>query len=685
MKSLVIVESPTKAKTLGKFLGHDFLIKASFGHVKDLPKRSLGVDIDDNFKTHYQVIKGKDKVLEEIKSLSKHVSSIYLATDPDREGEAIGWHIAEELDGKCVIYRIILHEITEEAVFRALRSPGKIDLNKVWSQTARRILDRLVGYKISPLLWKKVRAGLSAGRVQSAAVRLICDLEHKIEEFIEEEYWEVEARLQDGGISFRARLHSIDGKKVELRNKEEVDRILSILRSERFQVCKISSKDKRRFPPPPFTTSTLQQEAVKGLAFSVKKTMEIAQMLYEGIEIGEEGPIGLITYMRTDSIRVEKAFVEKTREFIGRCFGKDFLPERPHVYKSRRGAQEAHEAIRPTSLERTPDKIKRYLTEDQYRLYRLIWERFLGSQMKEARFKITTVDIKAGEYLFRAVTTDLRFPGYTKVYLEEEKKEEKEETSILPNLSPNSKLSLIELCPKQHFTRPPGRFTEASLVKCLEEEGIGRPSTYVTIISTILSRGYVRKEKGRFYPTELGLLVNGLLMENFPEILDIKFTASLEEELDKIEEGKVSWVDVLREFWKGFSTALENAKRKMQDVKKEQEKETEEICPECNGRLVVKTNRYGDNFLSCSSYPKCRFAKPIGIGVDCPACGGEIIHRYGKKGRRFFGCSNYPECNFLSFDEPTYETCPECGKMLVRKKGRGYLACIACGYLLKRP
>lgn len=715
-KSLVIVESPAKARTIKRYLGNEFMVKASIGHVKDLPKNKMGVDIENEFTPDYVVIKDKDKIIKDLKKAAGGSKAIYLAPDPDREGEAICWHLANELNGSSKsIYRVIFNEITREGIVEGMAHPGQIDLDRVNAQQARRILDRLVGYKLSPLLNKKVRKGLSAGRVQSVAVRLICEREREIEKFIPQEYWSIEAELKKGDEpSFSAKLEKIKGKKVDIKTEEAAAAIVADLGQAEFKVARVLHQKKKRTAPAPFITSTLQQEASKKLKFGVKKTMWIAQQLYEGIELGDEGPTGLITYMRTDSVRVSSLAQEMAREYIKDHYGADYLPSAPPTYKSKRGAQEAHEAIRPTYCQKEPEGIKEHLTKDQYHLYRLIWLRFLASQMNPAQIKTTRVDVEAKDYLLRANGSEVLFPGFMVLYPEDEKNQD-QPTTLFPPLTEGDLLALLKLIPGQHFTQPLPRYNEASLVKTLEEKGIGRPSTYAPIIGIITGRDYVKHEGGRFYPTELGLLINDLLVENFPHILDFDFTANMEDNLDRIEEGKAEWVDILSDFWGDFETTLKKAEIEMRNVKKEQEVVTEKTCELCGGKMIIKTSRYGTKFLgcenfprcrsakpleeetqetdevceqcgarmvtrsgrygqflSCSRYPKCKSTKPITLGIPCPAedCKGELVARRSKKGRTFYGCSQYPECNFATWHEPLNRECPDCGYVLVKKKIR---------------
>ncbi len=710
-KPLIIVESPAKARTIGRIVGKDFLVEASVGHIKDLPERELGVDIEGGFVPRYVLIKGKEKVVRKLKKLSEASPRIYLASDPDREGEAIAWHIAEEIaDGKEV-HRVLIHEITPRGVKEALDNPRGLQESLYRAQQARRILDRLVGYKISPLLWKKVKRGLSAGRVQSVALRLICEREREIEEFVPEEYWTITAELEHPSKPppFKAKLSKKGGQKVEIRTEDEARAILEELQALKFVVHGVKRKERRRTPAPPFITSTLQQEASKRLRFSVKRTMVLAQQLYEGVELGKLGHRGLITYMRTDSVRVAPEAIEAARNLIRELFGPEYLPSKPHPFKSRKGAQEAHEAIRPASLDLPPDKVRPYLTQDQYALYKLIWDRFLASQMAQARLEQMTVEVKAGEFLFNATGTVVKFPGFLVLWREEEE----EDGFGLPELQVGEELKVREIAPKQHFTQPPARYTESSLVKELEEKGIGRPSTYATIITTLQERGYVVLKDRKFHPTELGRLVSELLVANFPGIMDVGFTAQMEEKLDQIEEGKILWREVLEEFYRSFSEELERASREMRDVKRErrltdivcdrcgspmeirwgrygeflscsafprcknakmfvrdeegrirvvEEERAGEDCPVCSSPMVIKRGRYG-RFLACSRWPECDFTKPLTTGVKCPmeGCDGELVERRTKRGRIFYSCSRYPECRYTLSYRPLNEPCPSCG------------------------
>jgi len=728
-KGLIVVESPTKVRTLQKFLGANYVIKASVGHIKDLPESELGVDLKKDFLPQYVVIPGKGKIIRELKKASKGVKNVYLGPDPDREGEAIAWHIAEEIgDGNKNVYRVLFNEITQKAVLEALKHPSTLQQSKYEAQQARRILDRLVGYQISPILWEKVRRGLSAGRVQSVAVRIICEREREIQNFVSKEYWSLTATLKkmESPLSFDARLTKWKGKKVTMANESEALAIKKALESVPYSVSKITQQEKRRNPLPPFITSRLQQDAYRKLSFSAKKTMRIAQTLYEGVELGELGMVGLITYMRTDSPRVSSEAVQQVRNWIKNRFGEPYLPPKPNLYKSRKGAQEAHEAIRPTSTDFDPEKVKDHLDKDQWALYKLIWDRFVASQMPSAVFLQTTAEIKAGEGIFTAVGTVPTFQGFMTLYVEGEdnnassgKSEDGEAERRLPALSEGEVLELLGLNSKQHFTQPPPRFSEATLIKELEEKGIGRPSTYAAILSTIKEKEYVKLEKGKFFPTELGLVVNDLLVVNFPDILDVEFTAQMEENLDKIEEGEKGWVETLKEFYRPFHKDLEMAKVSMRDIKREkipteakcdvcgaklvkrwgkrgfflacstypkcrftreveenEEKNgetTDARCDKCGSPMVIKNGKFG-RFLACSKYPDCKTTRPIDTGVHCPqeGCDGMMVERRTRKGRTFYSCSNYPKCTFALWDRPIPEKCPQCDyPFLVEKQGKG--------------
>jgi DNA topoisomerase-1 len=670
---LVIVESPAKAKTISRFLGsRKYIVKSSMGHVRDLPKSQWGVDVNNGFKPKYITIRGKGSLVKELKAAAKKSKAILLATDPDREGEAIAWHLQQLLEidpnSNC---RIEFNEITKNAIQKAIKEPRKIDMNRVDAQQARRILDRLVGYSLSPLLWKKVKKGLSAGRVQSVAVRLICDREDEISEFIPEEFWTIGAILKkEPDSQFEAKLIKIKNVPIKISSAEEKDNVVKELQGQKFLVSSVKKKEKKRNPAAPFTTSSLQQEANKKLNFTVKKTMMLAQQLYEGIELDKkQGIVGLITYLRTDSTRISAEAQEEARNFILEQYGKDYVPEVTREYNTKKQAQDAHEAIRPTSVYRSPEAVEKFLTKDQFKLYKLIWDRFLASQMSPAVFDTTTVDIQAGDYLLRATGSSLKFAGFMKVY--SESKENEEDGSLLPDdINKDDHLILLKLDPKQHFTQPPARYTEASLVKILEELGIGRPSTYAPIIDTILNRGYVIKEQKQFIPTELGRIVVDLLKEFFADIIDVEFTANLESNLDKTEEGIYDWKEVVRDFYEPFAKELEIAEKEMAKVELVEEV-SDEICEKCGRNMVVKFGRYG-KFLACPGFPECRNTKPFlePLGIDCPTCKGQIVIRRSKKGRKFYGCSNYPDCDFVSWDQPTKERCPECGSMLFLKSGK---------------
>jgi DNA topoisomerase I len=719
-KSLVIVESPAKAKTINRYLGSDFSVKASLGHIKDLPKKGLGVDLKNDFEPTYEVIPGKEKVIKELRSAARSVESVFIATDPDREGEAIGHHVAEELSGKNRrVYRVMFNEITQKAIREAFNHPGSIDSKLVEAQQARRILDRLVGYKISPLLWVKVRRGTSAGRVQTVALRLIVEREREIRAFVSKEYWTITANLSAHlPPAFDARLQKFAGKNLEIESNEQAQGIVKQLEQARFIVDKVERKEKKRNPVPPFITSQLQQDASRKLHFSVKKTMMLAQRLYEGVELGSEGSVGLITYMRTDSVRVSDDALQEVRQFIQSSpnFGGEYLPEKPLFYRSKKGAQDAHEAIRPTSANRSPDLIRPFLSPDEYKLYKLIWQRFVASQMKSALFDQTLVDILAGKYLFRSTGSVLKFDGFLAVYQEgkDEKDEEDEELEHkLPVLTSGEILQCNKLLPEQHSTQPPPRFTEATLVKALEEKGIGRPSTYATILTTIQDREYVLRQEGKFSPTELGFIINDLLVESFADIFDIQYTARMEEELDEIEDGKIVWTEALHEFYGKFELDLKQAQKHMTDIKK-MEEPTEETCEKCGKPMVIKWGRHG-KFLACSGYPDCKNTREIArsgsvapegaveveqIEEVCENCGRPMTLKRGRFGQ-FLACTGYPDCKTTKKlpgsgagrspvpDIPTDEKCPQCGKNLVIKHGRygEFTACSnypECKYVKKK-
>lgn len=682
--NLVIVESPTKARTISKFLSKNYKVMASNGHLIDLPRSKLGVDIEHGFEPNYITIRGKGKLLKELKDAGKKADRVYLAADPDREGEAICRHIGQalklDLEKPC---RVEFHEITKSAVKEAFASPRLIDQNMFDAQQARRILDRLVGYKISPLLWSKVRSGLSAGRVQSVAVRLICEREEEINNFKSEEYWTVDVVLEEAGTKgkFKAALDRYKKKKIELKTESDAEAVAEAVQDEAFVVSQITRTHRKRRPNAPFTTSSLQQEASSKLGFTSRKTMSIAQQLYEGINVGAKETSGLITYIRTDATRVSSQAQEEARSLIETKYGKDYLPEKPPHYKSRKGAQEAHEAIRPTAVINEPDKIKQYLSRDQNRLYRLIWERFIASQMNPAVYDQVRVNITAGDYQFKATGSSLLFSGF--LVLNQTEKDDPD--TILPPLEEGQKLQLIEILPEQHFTQPPPRFNEASLIKTLEEKGIGRPSTYSPIIETIQGRGYVVKENKAFVPTELGFLVVELMVNFFPEVIDIDFTARLEQQLDDIEEGKIKWLKVITDFYEGyFRDRLAVAEEKIEKVEMAPEF-SDEACPQCGKMLQYKHGRFG-RFLACPSYPDCKFTKKIvkETGVKCPVDGGMIVERRSKKGRVFYGCNNYPACNFSLWNKPVSQPCPKCGSLMteVWKARNCYARCSnkECGY-----
>ncbi len=681
---LVIVESPAKARTIGKFLSKKYKVMASQGHLIDLPRSKMGVDIENGFQPNYITIRGKGKILKELREAGKKADRVFLAADPDREGEAICWHIGRtlkiDMEKPC---RVEFNEITREAVKDAFQNPRLIDHHRVDSQQTRRILDRLVGYKISPLLWRKVRSGLSAGRVQSVAVRLICEREEEIKNFVPEEYWTLDALLkeQNSKEQFKAALDRYKRKKIKLKDQAQTDKVVEDLAGEKFVVDKITRSRRKRRPLPPFTTSSIQQEASSKLGFTSRKTMTVAQQLYEGINVGSGETVGLITYIRTDSTRVSNQARVEAREMIEKKFGNDFLPDKPPFYKTRQGAQEAHEAVRPTSVKREPDTIRRYLSRDQNRLYKLIWDRFVASQMNPAVYDRVKVSINAGDYSFRATGSTLRFPGFLVLY----QANNTEEDTVLPELEEGRELKAVKLIPEQHFTKPPPRYNEASLIKTLEEKGIGRPSTYSPIIETIQSRGYVIKENKAFVPTELAFVVVELMIGYFPEVIDIDFTARLEQRLDEIEEGKQEGLKVLDDFYYGyFKDRLEEADQKIEKVELTPEV-SDETCPRCGSQLVYKHGRFG-RFLACPAYPDCKYTKKIvkETGVECPIDGGMIVERRSRKGRIFYGCSNYPDCTFSIWNKPLPENCPQCGSLMSesRKNKKRTARCSAkeCGY-----
>lgn len=674
-KNLIIVESPAKAKTIEKFLGRKYSVRASMGHVRDLPKSQLGVDVDAGFEPKYITIRGKGEILKELREQAKKADKVYLATDPDREGEAISWHLAKVLGiAEDQAVRIEFHEITKDAIQKAIKKPRTIAAPRVEAQQARRILDRLVGYKLSPLLWRKVRRGLSAGRVQSVAVRLIVDREAEIRVFRPEEYWSLTARLatSTGATPFTAKYTGNAGGKVELKSEAETQAVLAAIQGQSFVVQSIKKTEKRRNPAFPFTTSSLQQEASRKLGFTVRRTMAVAQQLYEGLDLGEAGHTGLVTYIRTDSTRIAAEAEEASKLYIQETYGLEYIPTEKREAKKKAGEQGAHEAIRPTEVTRTPESVKPFLSTDQYKLYKLIWERFVSSQMAPAILDTVSVDIVVGDQVFRASGSTIKFPGYMKIYIEGEDEEApKEEEGLLPEMVEGRTLDLIDLLPRQHFTQPPARFSEAMLVKALEERGIGRPSTYAPIIETIQARGYVEKLEKRFVPTELGQLVTDILKEFFSWILDVEFTARMEGELDQIEEGEAEWRKVLEEFFSPFAATLKEAEEKVGGFEL-QDEESDVVCDKCGQNMVIKYGRFG-KFLACPGFPECKNTKPIleETGVKCPLCQeGGIVERKSKKGgRKFFGCSRYPECDFVSWEKPVAQPCPECrATYLVEKK-----------------
>jgi DNA topoisomerase-1 len=721
--ALVIVESPTKAKTIGKYLGSGYDVKATVGHLRDLPTRELGVDVDRGFEPKYVTIKGKTKTLSELKKAARTAATIYLATDPDREGEAIAWHVADQINVQVPVHRVLFEEITRDAVLAAMREPKEIDGRKVDAQQARRILDRLVGYKASPILWRTIKTGLSAGRVQTVALRLIVEREREIRAFKSQEYWSIEALCEGKGQTFEASLVKLDGHKPQLHSEADARAVVDAVRELPFVVTKVEQRRRNKRPGAPFTTSTLQQEAAKKLGFSSRRTMRAAQDLYEGIDVGEEGPVGLVTYMRTDSVRVADTAIAAARELIGERYGKAYLPAQPNTYSDRKNArvQGAHEAIRPTDVRRHPDQVQSYLSPDQFRLYQLIWQRFVASQMNPAVYDMTVVEFDLGRYLFRATGSVMVFDGYHVLYTEGREKEEGrqvEDLSPIPPLVQGDRVDVKEITPSQHFTEPPPRYSEASLVKELERLGIGRPSTYSAIISTLSAREYVRVEQRRFFPTELGELVEKIMVAKFPEIFNVEFTSGMENELDRIEEGELGWQEVLEDFYGPFTKALdavdmtalvadahgldpaELAKQRcpkcgspielktgrfgpylactkykdtcdyVKSLKKQRapDRPTDEKCHLCGSPMVIKTGRFGE-FLACTTYPACKGTRAIPIGVKCPKClEGDLAERRTKRGKSFWGCVRYPACDFSTWNRPVVETCPECGWVGMEKK-----------------
>jgi DNA topoisomerase-1 len=698
---LVIVESPAKARTLNKILGRSYSVKASLGHVRDLPKASLGVDIDKDFTPEYVIPPGKRKIVGEIKEAIGKARSIYLATDPDREGEAISWHLVQATKlGKNdrPVHRVVFHEITEDAVQEAFRSPRSIDMNLVNAQQARRILDRLVGYKLSPLLWRKVQRGLSAGRVQSVAVRMIVDREQEIQNFTPKEYWILEvdlAPVEEKKAVFRARLFArADGTKLDIGNKDEADRVVADLEKAEYAVKTVVTKQVARQPAPPFITSTLQQEAWQKLHFTASRTMAIAQQLYEGLPLGKEGSVGLITYMRTDSTHVAASAISETRDYIREKYGARFVPPKPRSFaRKAKWAQEAHEAIRPTKIHRQPEQLKPFLDLAQLKLYELIWKRMVASQMSAALYDTTNVEIRVSNagrqpegYLLKASSSLVKFPGFIAVYSESREEDERGESSdsigvSLPRLKIGDKLLYLGTSPEQCFTQPPPRYTEATLIKALEQKGIGRPSTYAPILSTIQERDYVNKVEGKFRPTELGLIVNRILTAHFPEIVDPGFTAQMEEQLDEIARGKYEWIAALQEFYPPFQGMLDKAWTNLEKVNMTQA--SEETCPKCGRPMVIRVGRFG-KFLACSGYPDCKTTMPylVKTGISCPQCGGELVKRISKKKKVFYGCSKFPQCQFTVNRKPVAQTCPDCGGLLIQY-GADLAKCVACQRRIK--
>src|SRR4051812_30699950 len=736
--ALVIVESPTKAKTIGKYLGSGYDVRATVGHLRDLPTRELGVDVDKGFEPKYVTIKGKTKTLSELKKAAKGASVIYLATDPDREGEAIAWHVADQLQAGVPIHRILFHEITKAAIQDALKDPGQIDDRKVDAQQARRILDRLVGYKASPILWRSIKTGLSAGRVQTVALRLIVEREREIRAFTPQEYWSIEALLAKDGQTFEAALAKVDGHKPQLHSAEDAQAVVDAVRRLPFVVSKVEKRNRRKNPGAPFTTSTLQQEAAKKLGFSSRRTMRAAQDLYEGRDVGEDGPVGLITYMRTDSVRVSDVAIASVRDFIGRSYAKPYLPDSPNSYSSKKNArvQDAHEAVRPTDVNRRPEQVQRFLEPDQFRLYQLIWQRFVASQMTPAVYDMTIVDFDLGQYLFRATGSVLVFDGYHVLYTEGREKEEGKTMDDLPPIPPlavGDQVEVREITPSQHFTEPPPRFSEASLVKELERLGIGRPSTYSAIISTLSAREYVRVDQRRFFPTDLGETVEKIMIGKFPDIFNVEFTSEMEDELDRIEDGELKWQRVLRDFYGPFGKALEAVDMKAlvadahglnpEELAKERcpkcgspielrtgrfgpylacikykdacdhvkslkrnkvpDRPSDEKCHLCGSAMVIKTGRFGE-FLACTTYPACKGTRAIPLGIKCPKCiEGDLAERRTKRGKSFWGCVRYPACDFSTWNKPVPDTCAECGWVGMEKKvskAEGETrTCLKCG------
>ena len=683
MSKLVIVESPSKIKSIKKYLGNGFSVMASKGHIRDLPKSTLGVDVENNFKPQYLNMSDKKDVIKELKDAAKKSDAVYLATDPDREGEAISWHLATILGLDLnENNRVYFTEITKTGIENGMKEPKKIDLNLVDAQQARRVLDRIVGYKLSPFLWKKVKRGLSAGRVQSVALRLIVDREREIEAFVPEEYWTLDAILNKDAAEFTAHFYGLaNGNKIEISNEEQIKNILSELSGADYTVSNVKNSKRNVQPAPPFTTSTMQQEAARKLNFTGQRTMSVAQQLYEGVNVGQSGATGLITYMRTDSLRISEEARSAANKFVIGKYGKEYLPEKPRYFKSKASAQDAHEAIRPTDIELTPEKAKQYLTTEQYKLYKLIWERFVSSLMAVCVNDVVSVDVEAGKYVFKASETKVHFDGFTVLY-QEGKDDEDEKSDKLPPLKKGDSLVGKELVPKQHYTTPPARYTEPTLIKALDENGIGRPSTYAPIISNILGKEYIERQQKSLKPTVLGTVVADLMKEHFEKIVDIKFTANMESDLDKVEKGDLKWESILKDFYGDFEKTLENAENNLDGQRiKIPEQETDEICEICGRKMVIKSGRFG-KFLACPGYPECKNAKPLPedeVKEPCPKCGGKLLKKRSKKGKTFYGCSNYPECDFASPGIPTGEVCETCGGFMLKgTRGRTYCIHAEC-------
>ncbi len=687
-KNLVIVESAAKAATIKKYLGRNYQVEASVGHIRDLPKSQMGIDLENNYEPKYITIRGKGNVIAKLKKEAKNADHIYLATDPDREGEAISWHLANILNiDTNKKARITFNEITKNAVINSIKNPRTIDMNLVDAQQSRRFIDRIVGYTISPILWKKVKKGLSAGRVQSVAVRMICDRENEINTFTQEEYWTLSMKGQviKSGDTFEAKFYGKDGKKIDLKTKQQTDDIIKDMLVSKFVVSSVKKGKKNQSPAAPFTTSTLQQDASRKMSFSVKKTMMLAQQLYEGVNIQGFGSTGLITYIRTDSKRISTEAAESAKLYISEKYGAEYLPDSPRIYKNKSSSQDAHEAIRPVNLELTPETIKESLTKDQYRLYKLIWERFIASQMANAIYDTINANITDDKgYIFKASGLKIDFKGFMRIYTESyDEADEQDKESDLPDLNEGDLIKVLKFLPKQNFTQPPARYTEASLVKALEEKGIGRPSTYSPTISTIISRGYVSKEKKSLFPTELGNIVNDIMLKHFPEVVNLEFTASLEERFDDVEDGRTVWKKVIDDFYKPFSQVLDEAQKSIDKVEIPDEV-SNVICEKCGRNMVVKISKTG-KFLACPGFPECRNTKSIIIETDvhCPKCNGKILVKKSKKGRVYYGCENYPDCDYFLFDKPVNEKCPKCNSILINKYSNIKCSNTECDYSRK--